>query len=152
MFSAVKLLCSSMADMTGSVISVSAVGLFHKTSLSKNPNEEPALGMMMRVSYTVNIRDLVSDTACVFTSAQFRNQVAIISFVCASAAAAPGSAPLSRPRHPCPTHAPPSGPPAASAPRREHCQPTGTVLRSKSSTTAQRRKETPREQWRTHQR
>lgn len=63
-----------------------------------------------------------------------------------SAAAAPGAAPLSRPRHPHPAHSTPSGPSAPPTPRGWYCQPTGSVLRPEPPAATQRREETPRQQ------
>lgn len=71
---------------------------------------------------------------------------------CASAAAAPGSAPHPRPRHPRPAHAAPGRPPAPAAPRGQHRQPAGALLRPESPAAAQRREETPRQQQRTPER
>lgn len=74
------------------------------------------------------------------------NITVIIISVCGSAAAAPGSAPLPRPRHPRPAHATPGGPPAPPAPRGRHCEPAGFVLRPEPPAAAQRREEAPRQQ------
>lgn len=72
--------------------------------------------------------------------------------VCGSAAAAPGAAPLPRPRHPHPANATPCGAAASSAPRGQHGQPAGPVLRPEPPAAAQGREETPRQQQRAPER
>lgn len=65
-------------------------------------------------------------------------QVLIGVSVSGSAAATPGSAPLSWPCHPCPANTPPSGPSAPSASWGQYCQPAGSVLCPESPAATQR--------------